>query len=80
MDKVYNNGKNQGGAVMKKKLGFWDYIFLVLGIIGILIPFGLFFTEVSTVTLIRSIIAPFIGLSLLSRFFKAYRESKENDD
>lgn len=78
-EKVYNSGKKTGGAAMKK-ISKWDYIYLFAGIIGVLLPFSLFFIEVGTTTTIRvSIIAPIIGLGMLSRFFTAYKKAKEND-
>lgn len=76
---VYNSGKNKDGAVMKK-ISKWDYLLLISGVGLTLLPFSLFFIDASTFTVVRLIIGSIIGMSLLTRFFKAYRESKENDN
>lgn len=63
-----------------KKLSKWDYAYLVLGIIALPLPLVVFLTTDNSVLVFRSIIASIVGAGMLSRFFKAYREMKENDN
>lgn len=65
---------------MKKKIGVWDYIYLVAGIIGLPIPLYIHFITNDTNLILKSIIASIVSAWMLSRFYRAYRESKENDN
>ena len=62
----------------------WYYVYLIAGVIGIFLPLVAYLATDNTLLVIRSIFVSFVGIALLVKFFKQYRESKnevkENDN
>jgi len=55
----------------------WYYLYGVFGVMALILPIIAFTFDALTMLKLRSIFVAFIGIGMLTKFFKQYRESKE---